>query len=488
LDRRFTRSLGFAATIVAGLTIGSAAVSEREPPAPDAPAALLTLRGDLRAGTADIVERAFEVPFGTTQIDLDVTVRNGDSADPVDFGLRGPAGIRGWSTARHDHIHIDALSADYGYLPGPIEPGEWYVLLGAPPGGAPDAQPYAVTVRLSDRPEVTHRSLNEVAGWYAGDLHVHSGHSDGYRDAGRRPRTPVSVEELAHHAIDQGLDFLAITDHNTASHWIDVNRVQDAMSGLLMMHGREITTARGHFNAVGERRFTDFRLGPERPMSRLLADVARDGAFVSVNHAWLTSDEWCGGCGWQDRDADTLDRISGIEVMNGGTPDPEAEMPGWRWWADLLNGGRRLTAVGGSDAHDPAAAAAAIGAPSTVVWAAALSEDAMIEGLKTGRAFIRAVPDTRLFVDLQATGRQGTALMGQTIRPGRLTLNALIQAAPGDQCVWIRRGLPARVTDIPANVRIETLNVDAAAGDWFSVIVRRNRRPVLISNAVYVRD
>ena len=44
--------------------------------------------------------------------------------------------------------------------------------------------------------------------WLAGDLHAHTVHSDG----------ALTVPELAVLAVERGLDFLAITDHNTISH------------------------------------------------------------------------------------------------------------------------------------------------------------------------------------------------------------------------------------------------------------------------------
>ena len=44
--------------------------------------------------------------------------------------------------------------------------------------------------------------------WLAGDLHTHTVHSDG----------ALTVAELAALAAGRGLDFIAVTDHNTVSH------------------------------------------------------------------------------------------------------------------------------------------------------------------------------------------------------------------------------------------------------------------------------
>jgi hypothetical protein len=223
-------------------------------------------------------------------------------------------------------------------------------------------------------------------------------------------------------------------------------------------------------------------------MRQLLADVARDGAFVSINHPWLSSDEWCTGCGWKDRDLETLQEVSGIEVVNGSTPTLNGNLPGWALWADLLNRGIRLVAVGGSDVHDPHDGRAAIGRPSTVVSAAALSEDAIVAGLKSGHVFVRASPGGTSLVDLVAANGPVTVAMGQTIRSGHLRLSAELRGVAGQQCSWIRRGEVVQSSQVDGNERTLTLSVDAVAGDWFSIVVRRSGQPTLLSNAVYVRD
>jgi hypothetical protein len=60
------------------------------------------------------------------------------------------------------------------------------------------------------------------------------------------------------------------------------------------------------------------------------------------------------------------------------------------FWVDLLNRGMHVTAVGGSDDHSPEETAdRQIGTPATVVFAAELSERAIVDGLKAGRVYIR---------------------------------------------------------------------------------------------------
>jgi predicted metal-dependent phosphoesterase TrpH len=72
-------------------------------------------------------------------------------------------------------------------------------------------------------------------GWYRGDCHVHSVLSNGGE---------LTREQLAAGARAAGLDFIAITEHNTADS-------RDAWSqhlddDLLLILGQEVTTRSGH--------------------------------------------------------------------------------------------------------------------------------------------------------------------------------------------------------------------------------------------------
>src|SRR5262245_3902185 len=150
----------------------------------------------VRADRGHTIERTFLVPPGAAQVDIDFTIDDGDGNLALDFGVHGPNGWRGWSEDRNDRIHIDASSASYGYLPGAIEPGVWSVIVGvANVAGA--AVPYRVSIRVSGGRDATPATLKSDAGWYAGDLHAHSGHSDGYHINADATREPVTVRDLS---------------------------------------------------------------------------------------------------------------------------------------------------------------------------------------------------------------------------------------------------------------------------------------------------
>ena len=90
--------------------------------------------------------------------------------------------------------------------------------------------------------------------WLAGDFHCHTVHSDGQH----------TIDEVAVMAAEAGLDFLAVTDHNTVSHHAHLPAASER-TGVQLIPGQEVTTWRGHANAFGDIGWIDFR----RPAGRL---------------------------------------------------------------------------------------------------------------------------------------------------------------------------------------------------------------------------
>lgn len=435
-----------------------------------------------------LFEQAFDVPPGTRRIELVVTNTGRDRRTVLDFGLRGPSGFRGWSGGRVETVQVSPLTATPGYLPGIIEPGEWAVIIGVPNIRPDSHDAYAVRVTLhdTDMPQRS-RVIRQGAGWYAGDLHAHSAHSDASVESlgGTRVGSPPHLTFEAARAI--GLDFVTLSDHNTVAHWVDVDRLQPYYDTMLLLHGREVTTYRGHANTIGESRFTDFRLpSPEASPAPILREIAGTGAFVSINHPIRPDDETCMGCGWNLTDQETVGAALGVEVVNG--PLRSADQNGWAAWAAWLNRGLRLTAVGGSDEHTPDEVEDyALGTPTTVVWARELSEPAIVEGLKSGRVYIRTQGPGGPTLEFEAEAGGTKYRMGEVVPHSStvgLRLRAVVGRADGQTLDWIRNGTVEASEPIgPApNIR----HVEARPGDWFSLVVRDGHDTTVISNPIYV--
>ena len=190
---------------------------------------------------------------------------------------------------RGDRFSVTDDDATPGYLPG-VASGSWQVVLGlhrvpAPgltsavtvslvAGVEPDVPVALPVVDRRPRPE-----LPSVDGmrWLAGDFHCHTVHSDG----------ACTIDEVAGLAASAGLDFLAVTDHNTVSHHRFLAAASDR-SGVQLIPGQEVTTWRGHANAFGDIGWVDFR----RPADDWIDAVTADGGLLSLNHPLRADFAW----------------------------------------------------------------------------------------------------------------------------------------------------------------------------------------------------
>ncbi|MFC4055093.1 CehA/McbA family metallohydrolase [Actinomadura syzygii] len=341
-------------------------------------------------------ELPFDVPAGTASITVELSFEGG----VIDLGCQGPDGFRGWSGGARTQFTIGPEWATPGYLPGELEPGTWHVWLGLH-RILPDGVPYEVTVTTSTsparRPEETPppaperppgRDLPAPSGmrWLAGDLHSHTVHSDG----------TLTVHELACLAASRGLDFLAVTDHNTVSHH-PLLPAAGAHAGIHLVPGQEVTTDLGHANVFGDTGWVDFR----RPSADWAAFAEARGGVMSINHPLS------GDCAWRrPLPADARPRFA--EIWHSSWWDRRWGAP--LAWADVWRPDG-IVPLGGSDFHDPAQHKT-LGDPLTWV----LAEDGDVLGaLAAGRTSVSAGPDAPVLLrvddELIAVGADGTVLI-----------------------------------------------------------------------------
>jgi hypothetical protein len=399
----------------------------------------------------------FEVPPGATRItvDFDYTMRDAHTA--VDLGLLGPDGFRGqdgfrgWSGGNKRSFTISATDATPSYLPGPIRPGKWNLLLGVP-NIRPDTQAqYTANVRF-ERAGAEVESLAQSGpvlraepGWYRGDLHMHTAHSDGSCLSRRQQRVPCPVFLTAKAASERGLDFIAITDHNTTSHADPMRELQPYFDDLLLIPGREITTFQGHANLFGSVAMLDFRVDSDEvpDWNAELENVGRTGGVISINHPVRPSGEQCMGCGWTPRGEVDYARMQAVEAVNGR--DADTPFSGIGFWEKLLDRGYRLTGIGGSDNHDALLrdAGSAIGTPTTVIYADALSQAGIIGGIRRGRVFVDVAGTRDRALDMTASAGEQTAHMGDTLiapRDVRVRFVGTVSAVAGGEVEVILDG------------------------------------------------
>jgi hypothetical protein len=386
----------------------------------------IVLQGHLAVGQDEFLLLPFRVPPGIGQVHVAYEISDAIPADKagwgkgniVDVGLFDPRGatfptapgFRGWSGSFRNTFTVGA-EATPGYLSGPIPPGDWCVLLGLYQL-TPQGCDYCLVVRLtpdagmdglateSDWP-LDPTPIAQGPRWFRGDLHAHSHHSDG-----TAPLTDLVAATQA-----QGLDFLAVTEHNTVSH-LPALRALAAEAGrgpapLLLIPGMEVTTYHGHANVWPVTGWTDFRCQRDEEM-RTVRELARErGALFSVNHP---KD---GGPPWKFGDLCDPDCI---EVW--GAPWFTSNYQSLAVWDRLLRAGRRVTGVGGSDKHQGPFNGELgwyeVGTPTTWVWADELSIPAIAAGLQAGRVLISAGP-AGPHVTLTAEVDGSTATIGDTL-------------------------------------------------------------------------
>lgn len=477
----------------------------------DSPPRDVVLEGSVsRNDHQTYILREFEVPQGIEGITLDFEHDGAKDRTVIDLGLMDPEGFRGWTGSNKSRIEISAFDSTPGYRNGPITGGTWALLLGVPNVREGVETRYKASIKLHEKYDLSDALLpgdepiDASARWYRGDLHTHTGHSDGYCLSGKRTSVPCPVHLTVEAGVAAGLDFLAITDHNTLSHHQSLRELQPHYDDLLLVPGREITTFFGHANLFGASDHLDHRVGPttDRSVADLLDDVRDQDALFSINHPTLPSGEACMGCGWRLHDVD-FRRVDAIEVINGGSSKyfqgaPEAE-EGVAYWQAILDRGLRVTAVGGSDNHDPKLSRddrqSPVGVPTTVVYANDLSVDGIFAGIRSGRVYVDLSGDADRGVDLSASAGQATADMGGGLSVDRgATVSIEIRilgGEPGDTIELIsRNGKRLRLEDpqIRSSDEARSLRYASDGGyDWLRVNLRgSDGKLLLLTNPVYL--
>ena len=311
------------------------------------------------------------------------------------------------------------------------------------------------------------------ARWYRGDLHSHSTVSDGV----------LAPDALLREAEREGLDFLAITDHNRWAYpWLPDG------SSVLVIAGVEVTMPFGHFNVFaedpaepdwvcllpdvdGETR-EELQPGAAR---ELISAVRAGGLRSSINHPRISP--WA----WWDPDLD-VGLVSYLEVWNDPTwPENRQANPATlEMWTRWLNAGFRVTAVGGSDFHDPEPKRRLdgirtdghrVGVPRTYVLADACTPTAILRGLDAGRAYVTMGPT----IELLAAGPVGEVGIGDDLGmvEGSLEVEASCAGAGELRLELVRNGRVASSAEGRGGAGLRTrFPVDPGEPGWFLVDVR----------------
>ena len=357
----------------------------------------------------------FDVPEGVDQLLIDITYNDRIDSSPLEFGgntldiglfdqlgteSRSP-GFRGWSGSVQTRLVIGTEWANPPYRAGKPEAGTWHLLLGpykiGPNGLSWETNiwlnPGVATPEPKPTPDVSSVFRPRVpepaeAKWYRGDLHMHTIYSDG-------SGTPT---EVAVAAIEAGLDFFGITDHNRAQ--TPVGLVPQGDGWPVMVPGVEVTTYAGHFNVWGTDTWYDFREPTAEGLQRAVEEALADGGTVSLNHPRPYGPEW---------EYPEVTGFHAIEAWNGWWARFNAAS--LDWWHRQLGTTNALPMMAGSDMHKHDSLGAPdrplepprIGFPTTWVHVEGeLTADAILEAVRDGRTFVSESPSGPQLFDVSS--------------------------------------------------------------------------------------
>ncbi len=408
-------------------------------------------------------EVPFEVPDDVERLEISYDYRRrdfrqegGSEYDPeiniVDLAVRDETGgFRGASGSERKEIYFTENEATPGYLCGKIGKGTWALVLGA----------YRIaregcSVKVRIRAAFRHRVLLK------GDLHLHTWNSDG----------KYSVEDVEKAARLHGMDFIFLTDHNTFSQ----NDQIHSSDALVVLPGMEWTHYRGHANFLGVKRPVErIFANDKKTVSSIFREAEKRGAMVILNHPF------CRFCPWKWGFDVPFD---GVEIWNG--PMKESEYDAIRWWDEQLKKGRKLPAVGGSDAHR-SELFRMIGTPTDFVYSDSRGASDIMKAIRGGSLFISYIPEGPT-IDLKAGGASmGGTAPSPDVRSGVLKIGRI---RPGDTVRLIsNRGVEKELTI--RNQSAETMDFRAEGRKYFRAEVWRTLFPGVtalasISNPVYL--
>ncbi len=306
--------------------------------------------------------------------------------------------------------------------------------------------------------------------FYRGDCHAHSQHSDGIG----------TVAEMAAMAKAAGLDFQFMTDH-----WGLTQARECRRHGLWV--GQEPVAHLHHLGILGLTKV--FVPGPD--LARDVRAVTRQGGTPFIPHptGW-----------WPSRvyEPEAIQALNALpdpflmEIVNGANNIVSAfdytDAAAIALWDALLASGRRVHAMGNTDAHSPHG----LGTVWNGVFAPRCEEAAIVRALRGGRCFVSEAPLLDMSVGAAGMGQRiGRRAAGAPLRIVAADARGLMRVRligdgkvlrawhpDGKPVVNLTLPLPA---DLRTYVRAEAVSMDGKRGytnPVYLALPHRHTRPI----------
>jgi len=407
-------------------------------------------------------------------------------ANLVNAVLIDPAGRwRGrWDrnpASESEALYLSAVAASKGFLPGELTPGVWTVAVelhgifhqnvsyrARVESREPLSPAEVAALKVPPRPKGPARRSGP--GWYFGELHSHTVHSDGRHE----------LAELTQRAADAGVDFLCLTDHNTTS-----GLLEDEGLPVTLVPGCELTTFNGHHPVYGLSEVVPWHIeGEVQSLPQMAPKIRAQGGVISVAHPFRIGDPICTGCRMpEDLDPASFDML---EVWYRRWDAPEVDNPAaYALWNRYWSEGRRITAVAARDWHGPSQEGPFPGPMAfTGVWAEDNTAEAILQGFKRGAVIMSGGPVATLVVE-RSDGK--TARVGQSLKAsGSLSLSLTMEKLerPGELRLF-RNGERVRTEAVSGNGRWVFQDVVTGPG-WYRAEVWEGNVPRVLTNHILI--
>jgi hypothetical protein len=329
----------------------------------------------------------------------------------------------------------------------------------------------------------TLRKLYETD-WLAGDLHQHSV----YSFDGKNSPAEIVLSDLA-----AGLSFGVLSDHNERRG--NLEYLSATLSGFLPIAGMEVTTDRGHINAIDFDADIDWSVAQgAADIERIVNEIhAQAGALAQINHPTRTEFPFL--------DWELAGKFDLFELWNGKRAAPyvrgEPNDLAVQAWFQMLNDGLFIAATAGSDNHDidgnllfASADAASIddqyyltsmysGMPRTYVYTPERTVEGILAALKAGHSFLTNNP--LAFFDIDGS------IPGETAQAGECELHVKLQSNRGLLSYSVIVNGETALEEAVAGMEVKAAHtLTLQSGDWAVLEVLGEHGDYAISNPVFI--
>jgi len=206
-----------------------------------------------------------------------------------------------------------------------------------------------------------------------------------------------TLEELAFKAKRNGLDFVAVTDHNQ----LVAKDILPRLPGVTMIPGVEWTHFKGHANFLGIDQPYDgpFFANTPAEIQAKFTSARQHGALISINHPFEPIAPF-------QFDLAALP-FDCIEVWNG--PMRESNLRAVGYWQQMLVSGKKIPACGGSDYHRDTPFIF-LGGPTMGVYAESAGSSDILAAVRAGHSYITFAPNGP---SIEVTA--GEAILGDSV-------------------------------------------------------------------------